>query len=132
MAPAKHPKPYKEGKTQVTVPWKKRVLAAIAANKEAKVKPLNIDQLKDIVGAKKGSLNRLLKLDLDPPQLTSAFVSEISNELGVLPPVLEEETDDLEFAAAVLMLRSLDVKARRHLMMTAERLARAGAGSTTG
>ncbi len=121
MGGARHPKPYKDGKKeQVTVPWKRRVLAKIATNKAAGSRPANIDQLAEIVGAKKGGLNRLL--DLKKTQLTSGDAREITRVLGVLPPVVERDEDDPDFARDVLLLRSLDVESRRDLMLTAERL----------
>lgn len=122
MLGARHPKPYKDGKAQVTVPWKRRVLAKLAENKKAKHRPANIDQLAEIVKASKGSLNKLLKIELQPPQLTSAFAEDITAILRILPPVLEEDDDDPDFAGDVLLLRSLDVGARRDLMLTAERM----------
>lgn len=122
MPDARHPKPYKDGKAQVTVPWKRRVLAKIAENKTAKHQPINIDQLALIVKASKGSLNKLLKLDHVPPQLTSAFADEITEVLGILPPVVEDDDDDPDFARDVLLLRSLDADARRDLMLTAGRM----------
>lgn len=122
MSGARHPKPYKDGKAQVTVPWKRRVLEKLEKNKKAspQIRPSNIDQLADIVGAKKGSLNRLLDLETD--QLSSSFALEISEVLDVLPPVLEEDGDDPDFARDVTLLRSIDPSARRDLMLTASRL----------
>lgn len=123
---ARHPKPYKGGKDgkkeQVTVPWKKRAIAKLEANKRDKKTPSTPEQLKVAVGAPKGGINKLLDLDRDPPQLTSAYVFAISEKLEILPPVLETEEDDDDFAADVLLLRSLNTEARRELMITAGRL----------
>jgi hypothetical protein len=120
MGMARHPKPYKKGKAQVTVPWKRRVLAKLAENKKAGLRPSNIDQLAEIVGAKKGGLNRLL--DLDKMQLTSGDADEVTKVLGILPPVLENDGDDPDFARDVLLLRSLEPAARQDMMMIAGRL----------
>lgn len=120
MSGARHPKPYKDGKAQVTIPWKRRVLDKLAKNKASNARPCNIDQLADIVGAKKGSLNRLLDVEAD--QLSSSFALEVSEVLGILPPVLEEDGDDADFAADVTLLRSIEPTSRRDLMLTAARL----------
>jgi hypothetical protein len=124
MGVARHPKPYKGGKRQVTVPWKRRVLAKLAEHKAATPRraPWNIDQLMERVGAPKGSLNTLLKIDVENPQTASAYTDEISEVLGITPPVLEEDGDDPGFADDVLLLRTLSPESRRALMMTAQRL----------
>lgn len=121
MAGARHPKPYVEGeKTQVTVPWKRRVLAKLAVNKAMNGSPNSPEQLKDAVGAPKSAINKLLDLKRDPPQLTSTYTDAITRILGVDPPILENEDDDPEFARYVLLLRSLTPAARRALMSAAE------------
>ncbi len=124
MGVARHPKSYKAGKSQVTVPWKRRVIAKLAGNKKAGAKPANIDQLADLVGAAKGGLNGLLDLDRRPPQFTSADERAITELLKIIPPVLEEDEDDPDFAKDVLLLRALDPDSRRDLMITAARLKR--------
>lgn len=122
MADARHPKTYKEGKSQVTVPWKRRVIAKLEENDKNEAAPANIEQLRKMVKAPKAGLNKLFDLKRDPPQLTSGFVDDITKVLGVLPPVLEDDKDDPDFARDVLLLRSLDVQVRRALMLTAASL----------
>jgi hypothetical protein len=89
------------------MPWKRRVLAKLTKNKETKTRPWNRDQLGEVVEAPKGSMNNLLDVDRDPPQLTSVYADQISIVLGVTPPVLEEDGDDPGFPEAVLLLRQL-------------------------
>lgn len=114
----------KDAKVQVTVPWKRRVLARLARNKDLGLKPANVEQLGKDLAAPKAAMNKLLDLERDPPQLTSSYVKEICELLDVTPPVLEEEGDDPDFAADVLLLRDLDIEARRALMLTAARMPR--------
>lgn len=122
MGAARHPKPYKEGKDQVTLPWKRRALEQLARNKAAQMRPENIDQLGKMLDAPKGSFNKLLDLKRSPPQLTSSYAIEISELLGIAPPVIESDDDDPDFARDVLLLRSLNIESRRALMFTAARL----------
>lgn len=122
MGRAKHPKPYKDGRTQITTPWKRRVLAALDRNDKAEREPRNIGQLRTAVGAKKGGLDNTL--DLERGQLTSAYAQEISDVLGIAPPLIEDDEDDEDFVRHVQLLRTLTVDARHDLMVTAQRLPR--------
>lgn len=125
MPGARHPKPYKEGpRRQITIPWKKRVEAKLAANKEAtpRIEPWNIEQLGRLVGAKKAGLNKTFDLKREPQQLTSKYADEICDILGIAPPLIEAESDTEDFIRDVQLLRRLTPEARRDLMLTAQRL----------
>jgi hypothetical protein len=124
MNRARHPKEYKKGKSQVTLPWKRRVLSRLAENKRANKTPANREQLNDAVAAPKGSVNGLLDLDRDPPQLTSAYADEISELLQIAPPLLEEDGDDEEFVRDVMFLRTLTRDERRDLLQVASRISK--------
>jgi hypothetical protein len=124
MGGARHPKPYKDGKRQVTIPWKRRVLAKLKDNEKRGHKPAKIEHLRDLIGAPKGGLNTLFKLDKDPPQLTSAYVDEILEVLEIAPPLVEEDADDEQFVRDVELLRRLTDEARRDLMLIARQMPR--------
>ena len=128
---ARQPRPRrKRPKKQVTVPWKRRVIAQIEQNERDQTatgvvdrkKPANVEQLRKLVGASKKALNRLFDLELDPPQLSNDRVDEITGVLGVAPPLLETEDDDDDLSAVVHVLRRLTKEARRDLMKIAESL----------
>ncbi len=122
MGKARHPKPYVDAPAkQITVPWKRRVLAKLASNKEAKIRPWNIDQLRLEVDAKKGGLNKTFDLEREPPQLTSKYADQITELLKILPPLVETDEDDEDFVEDVLLLRTLTRGARRDLMALAKR-----------
>jgi hypothetical protein len=123
MGRARHPKPYKDGRGQVTIPWKRRVLAKLQKNEDDKKSPANPEQLRNAVGAKKGSMNALLDLGRVPQQLTSVYVSEICEALEILPPLLEQDQDDEEFIRDVMLLRKLTRDERRDVLATAKRIA---------
>ncbi len=123
MGGARHPKPYNEGpRRQVTIPWKRRVLAKLKENREKKIEPANIGQLRGIVGAPKGSLDALLDLEREPQQLTSTYVDEIDAVLGTTPPLVETDEDDEDFARDVQILRTLTRESRRDLMIVAQQM----------
>jgi hypothetical protein len=122
MGRARHPKPYKKGKSQITIPWKRRVLAKLAQNKLAKKQPANLEQLKDSVGATKGALNSTFDLEKDPPQLTSAYATDITEMLGIEPPLIEADDDSEDLLRDIKVLRSLTDEARGEMMATARRL----------
>jgi len=123
MAKSEPPKT-KKPKTQVTIPWKRRVLAALEANAKHKgppdpiLRPANREQLMDAVDGSKGQINKLLDLDRDPPQLSAEKdkVEHISRLLGIAPPLVETEEDDDDTAAIVHLIRSL-TKEKRTLLM---------------
>jgi len=121
MVARRYPKPYKEGpRRQVTIPWKRRVLAQLEKNAQNGHAPANREQLNKLIEAKKGSVNKLLDLDREPPQLTSTYADEITALLKVAPPLVEtDEDNDLELARDVQILRSLEPGFRRSLMETA-------------
>jgi len=125
MGKARHPVRYKEGPSkQITVPWKRRVLSKLAENKTNGKNPANVEQLRIIVKAKKGGLNKTLDLDLDPPRLTSKYADDITAELGIDPPLVETDEDDPGFWNDVRRLRALSAEARSDLMRIAEQLAK--------
>lgn len=122
MGGARHPKRYKESPAKpVTIPWKLRVLAKLEDNKREGKQPANIDQLKDMVGAAKGSLNALLDLERDPVQWTTKYLDEINEALGVDPPLFETEEDDRDFWRDVQLLRSLTEESRLVVRLNMER-----------
>lgn len=123
MPGARHPKPYKDGpRGQITVPWKRRVLAKLDANKKSRVRPWNIEQLREILDAPKAGLNKLLKPESD--QLTSKYADEITSLLQVTPPLVEQETDDEDFVRDVLLLRRLTTQQRADVMRIVAGLAK--------
>lgn len=124
MGGARHPKPYIEGKSQVTIPWKRRVIAKLEHNEREGINPFRIEHLKKLVGAPKGSLNTLFKLDKEPPQLTSGYAEAITRILGVTPPLVEQDGDDEQFVRDVLALRELTPDERRDLMSIAARMSK--------
>jgi hypothetical protein len=110
---ARHPKTYKDTPASpVTIPWKRRVLKKLKENEDANVRPCNIDQLKGLIGAAKGSLNKLLDLEREPAQWTTKYLDEITSALGVEPPLLETDDDDPDFVRDVQLLRSLSPDSR--------------------
>ena len=123
MGTARHPKPYNEGpRRQVTIPWKQRVLAKLEENKKAGKKPANREQLRGEVGVPKNSINVLLDLEKDPPQLTSTYADAINDALKIEPPLIEQEGDDDEFIRDVAFLRKLTPEQRRDLVTALRRL----------
>lgn len=122
MGRARHPKPYKDGRRQVTVPWKRRVLTKLDENKKTGRTPANREQLNNAVGAPKGVVNKLL--DIDNDQMTNAYVDEICEVLQIAPPLIEEDDDDEEFVRDVIFLRTLSRDARRDLVQFAKSMAK--------
>lgn len=96
-------------------------MAKLEENKRNdKKRPWNIEQLRLMVDAKKGSINTLL--DLDKEQLTSTYADDINRVLGIEPPLIEQDGDDEEFIRDVRTLRSLDADSRRALMVAAAKM----------
>lgn len=94
MAKGRSAKPYVEGpRKQMTVAWKKLVLEKLAANKIAKLRPANLSQLSTDTHADKRGIYQTFNLEIDPPQMSSAYVDEICRVLGIGPPMLESSHD---------------------------------------
>lgn len=125
MPGARHPKPYNDGERKpITIPWKRRVIAKLAENDKNGIEPRNINQLRLLLKAPKGGLNKMLDLERDPPQLTGTYVDEISERLEIAPPLIETDADDESLARDVHVLRQLAPEARRELIALAIRVAR--------
>lgn len=125
MGGARHPRPYVDRpRRQVTIPWKRRVIAKLAANEKDGKRPFKIEQLKDLVDATKGSLNELFDLEREPQQLTSKYADAINEVLGIAPPLLEADDDDEEFIRDVELLRTLTPETRADLMSLARRMSK--------
>lgn len=123
MPGARHPKPYNDGeRRQVTIPWKRRVIAKLADNERDGVEPKNINQLRLLLKAPKGGLNKMLDLERDPPQLTGTYVDEICERLGIEPPLIEADGDTEDFVRDVHALRRVPVDVRREVMALVYRM----------
>lgn len=124
MPGARHPKPYNDGdRRPITIPWKRRVIAKLADNEKNGIEPKNINQLRLLLKAPKGGMNKMLDLERDPPQMTGTYVDEISERLDIAPPLVETDEDDENFARDVHVLRQLAPEARRELIALASRMA---------
>lgn len=100
------------------------MIAKLAENDKNGIEPRNINQLRLLLKAPKGGLNKMLDLERDPPQLTGTYVDEISERLEIAPPLIETDADDESLARDVHVLRQLAPEARRELIALAIRVAR--------
>jgi hypothetical protein len=114
MAKGKRPKPYVEGpRKQMTIAWKRLVLTTLETNKREKRKPGNLSQMsKMIPGSDKTGIYRTFDPDMDPPQMSSAYVDEIC-ELLRIPPPMAETSDDPNLERDLDVVRAMPPEVRR-------------------
>jgi hypothetical protein len=122
MTRGRRAKPYKEGpRKQMTLAWKRHVIATLGANKKAGRKPANLAQLAATLKADKRGIYVTFDLELEPPQMSSAYVDEICELLDIAPPMFETSGDD-EVERDLDVVRALSTEDRRALMEVAQRM----------
>jgi hypothetical protein len=122
MAKGRRAKPYKDGtRKQMTLAWKKRVLAALDENKRTGKQPANLAQLASVLKADKRGIYVTFDVDAEPPQMSSVYVDDICELLNIAPPMLEASTDD-ELEKDLQTIRTLSPEDRRALIEIAQRM----------
>lgn len=122
MSKGRRAKPYKDGpRKQMTIAWKKLVIAKLAENKKLGKTPANPAQLAAAVDADKRGIYETFNLDRDPPQMSSAYVDEICETLQI-PPPMAEASQDVDLERDLTIVRAMSPEDRRALIEIAQRM----------
>lgn len=121
MAKGRRAKPYVKGpRKQMTMAWKRLVVARLAENERSGKQPANTAQLAKAVGSDKRGMYVTLDLDLplDEQQMSSAYVDAICDVLKIGQPLVES-SDDRQLEQDVAIFRQLDAETRSHMLALA-------------